>query len=153
MNEPIVSPWLIYWAGRTDMIHHFCIVAGVLLTMGAGISITGIVSNLDDCDSDDSGFGKAFLNFTKKLTCVTLIFDALASFIPTRDEAIAMYVAKNVLISGGSVSFDADWEANVEEGDWSIDRNRLAPELQDDWRELESLVNDEIPHGCCGGCI
>lgn len=53
----------------------------------------------------------------------------------------------------GSVSFDADWEANVEEGDWSIDRNALAPELQDDWRELESLVNDEIPHGCCGGCI
>lgn len=63
------------------------------------------------------------------------------------------YAMKNVLISGGSVSFDADWEANVEEGYWSIDRNRLAPELQDDWRELESLVNDEIPHGCCGGCI
>lgn len=38
MNEPIISPWLIYWAGRMDMIHHFCIVAGVLLTMGAGIS-------------------------------------------------------------------------------------------------------------------
>lgn len=34
MNEPIISPWLIYWAGRIDMIHHFCIVAGFLLTMG-----------------------------------------------------------------------------------------------------------------------
>lgn len=63
------------------------------------------------------------------------------------------YSMYGVLISGGNVSFDADWEANVEEGDWSIDRNALAPELQDDWRELESLVNDEIPHGCCGGCI
>lgn len=56
-------------------------------------------------------------------------------------------------MSGGSVSFDADWEAEVEEGDWLIDRDALAPELQDDWRELEALVNDEIPHGCCGGCI
>lgn len=63
------------------------------------------------------------------------------------------YSMYGVLISGGNVSFDADWEANVEEGDWPIDRNALAPELQDDWRELESLVNDEIPHGCCGGCI
>lgn len=63
------------------------------------------------------------------------------------------YSMYGALISGGSVSFDADWEADVEEGDWLIDRDALVPELQDDWRELESLVNDEIPHGCCGGCI
>lgn len=93
MNEPIISPWLIYWAGRTDMIHCFCIAAGVLLTMGAGISIVTAVANLDDCDS---GFGKAFLNFTKKLTCVALIIDTLAMFVPTRDEAIAMYVARYI---------------------------------------------------------
>lgn len=93
MNEPIVSPWLIYWAGRMDMIHHFCIVAGFLLTMGAGISITGIVSDLDNCDSD---VGKAFLNFTKKLTCVALIVDALAMAVPTKDEMIAMYVAGRI---------------------------------------------------------
>ena len=97
MNEPIISPWLIYWAGRMDMIHHFCIVAGVLLTMGAGISITGIVSNLFDCDFvRDGGFGKAFLNFTKKLTCVALIVDALAIAVPTKDEMIAMYVAGRI---------------------------------------------------------
>ena len=74
-----------------DMIHHFCIVAGFLLTMGAGISITVIVSDLDNCDSD---VGKAFLNFTKKLTCVALIVDALAMAVPTKDEMIAMYVAR-----------------------------------------------------------
>lgn len=93
MNEPIVSPWLIYWAGRIDMIHHFCIVAGFLLTMGVGISITAIVSNLDNCDSD---VGKAFFNFTKKLTCVALIVDALAMAVPTKDEMIAMYVAGRI---------------------------------------------------------
>lgn len=95
MNEPIVSPWLIYWAGRMDMIHRFCIVAGVLLTIGAGISITGIVSSLNNCDID-CGLGKAFLNFTKKLTCVALIVDALAIAVPTKDEMIAMYVAGRI---------------------------------------------------------
>lgn len=93
MNEPIVSPWLIYWVGRLDMIHHFCIVAGFLLTMGAGISITVIVSDLDNCDS---GFGKALLNFAKKVTCVALIVDALAMIVPTKDEMIAMYVARYI---------------------------------------------------------
>lgn len=92
MNEPIVSPWLIYWAGRADMIHNFCIVAGFLLTMGAGISAVTAVTSLD-CDG---GFGKALLNFAKKLTCVALIVDALAMLVPTKDEMIAMYVAKHI---------------------------------------------------------
>lgn len=93
MNEPIISPWLIYWVGRLDMIHHFCIVAGFLLTMCAGISATAFVLNLFDCDGC---FSKTFLNFTKKLTCVALIVDALTMVVPTKDEAIAMYVAKHI---------------------------------------------------------
>ena len=93
MNEPIISPWLIYWAGRIDMIHHFFIVAGFLLTMCAGISVTVFVSNLFDCGG---GLGKAFLSFTKKLTCVALIVDALAMVVPTKDEMIAMYVAGRI---------------------------------------------------------
>ena len=97
MNEPIVSPWLIYWAGRMDMIHCFCIVAGFLLTMCAGISVTAFVLSLFDCDFvRDGGFGKALLNFVKKLTCVALIVDALAMAVPTKDEMIAMYVAGRI---------------------------------------------------------
>lgn len=61
--------------------------------MGAGISITVIVSDLDNCDSD---VGKAFLNFTKKLTCVALIVDVLAMAVPTKDEMIAMYAAERI---------------------------------------------------------
>ena len=99
MNEPIISPWLIYWAGRMDMIHYFFIVAGFLLTMCAGISVTAFVLNLFDCSSDCNvfnGFGKAFLSFTKKLTCVALIVDALAIAVPNKDEMIAMYVAGRI---------------------------------------------------------
>lgn len=113
MNEPIVSPWLIYWAGRMDMIHHFCVVAGVLLTMGAGISITGIVSSRDNCDIG-CGLGKAFLNFTKKLTCVALIVDALAIAVPTKDEMIAMYVAGRIT--------PANIEATGELADKAVDK-------------------------------
>lgn len=97
MNEPIISPWLIYWAGRIDMIHHFCIVAGFLLTMCAGISVIAFVLELFDCDFvRDGDFGKALLNFAKKLTCVALIVDALAMAVPTKDEMIAMYVAGRI---------------------------------------------------------
>lgn len=93
MNEPIISPWLIYWAGRMDMIHHFFIVAGFLLTICAGISVTVFVLNLFDCGG---GLGKAFLSFTKELTCAALIVDALAMLVPTKDEVIAMYVARYI---------------------------------------------------------
>lgn len=97
MNEPIISPWLIYWAGRIDMIHHFFIVAGFLLTMCAGISVTAFVLSLFDCDFvRDGDLGKALLNFAKKLTCVALIVDALAMAVPTKDEMIAMYVAGRI---------------------------------------------------------
>ena len=93
MNEPIISPWLIYWVGRIDIIHHFCVAAGVLLTMGAGISMTTAVTNLVDCDG---GLGKAFFSFAKKLTCVALIVYVLAMVVPTKDEMIAMYVARYI---------------------------------------------------------
>lgn len=28
MNEPIISPWLIYWAGRIDMVQGICLIVG-----------------------------------------------------------------------------------------------------------------------------
>lgn len=94
-----------------DMIHHFFIVAGFLLTMCAGISVTVFVSNLFDCGG---GLGKAFLNFTKKLTCVALIVDALAMAVPTKDEMIAMYVARWIT--------SANIEATGELADKAVDK-------------------------------
>lgn len=115
MNEPIVSPWLIYWAGRMDMLHCFFIVAGFLLTMCAGISVIAFVLSLFDCDFvRDGGFGKALLNFVKKLTCVALIVDALAMVVPTKDEMIAMYVAGRIT--------PANIEATGELADKAVDK-------------------------------
>lgn len=57
-----------------------------------------------------NGFGVPL----KKLVCVTLIFNALASFIPTRDEAIAMYVARWIT--------PANIEATGEFADKAVDK-------------------------------
>lgn len=86
MNEPIISPWLIYWIGRLDMIHNFSCVLGILLTLFAVIVVIMVITNDDNCDDD-------LKKFLKKLVCVALIFDALALFVPTKTEAIAMYTA------------------------------------------------------------
>lgn len=61
------------------------------------------------------------------------------------------YKLKNCLLSGGSVRFDENWEAYVTSGDWEL-RN-LPEELIKYQKEITQLVNDNVPYGCCGGCI
>lgn len=101
MNEPIISPWLIYWIGRVHMVHCFSLILGLLLTfLAAVIGFLLIINNndcIDDCIDDYSDdANKPALNFLKKIACVALIFDALTLFIPSQTEIIAMYAAKNI---------------------------------------------------------
>jgi hypothetical protein len=93
MNEPIISPWLIYWVGRLDVIHGFFCAAGFILTMAVIVFV--LVAIADSINNDDDA-NKSFLNFLKKLTCVALIVDTFAFLVPTRDEAIAMYAARYI---------------------------------------------------------
>ena len=56
------------------------------------------------------------------------------------------------MMSGGCVYRDSDGEYNIDEGEWEIS------EWPEDFPEhLKGLVlnkiNEEIPWGCCGGCI
>jgi hypothetical protein len=56
------------------------------------------------------------------------------------------------LSSGGSVSFDDDWNENVSRGPWSIsDFPDGFPE--DIKSEAEAVVNAHVDCGCCGGCV
>lgn len=93
MNEPIISPWLIYWVGRLNIIQSFCCVVGCLLTAAA--IFLGMIKFVDT-DYHSDATNKRLWSALKKLVCAALFFGALASLVPTRDEAIAMYVARYI---------------------------------------------------------
>lgn len=57
--------------------------------------------------------------------------------------------SRHCLQSGGTVWFDNDWDA-LENGRWSID---LPEDLEPLRKEIEECINENIPHGCCGGCV
>ena len=63
------------------------------------------------------------------------------------------YSISDALCSGGSVWFDNGWEEHVEHGPWSFDSYSFPEELEQFRDEITDLVNESIPHGCCGGCI
>ena len=52
--------------------------------------------------------------------------------------------------SGGSVWFDNSGGEHVEKGKWTVD---VPPELEKYHDAIESCVNANVPHGCCGGCV
>lgn len=56
------------------------------------------------------------------------------------------------LVSGGGVWFTEDWDEQVESGPWSVDK---WPEDMPDNIKTAVLgaINDQISHGCCGGCV
>ena len=54
------------------------------------------------------------------------------------------------LYSGGSIEFDENDKLVVETGPWSVD---LPEDLEPYQKEIEQLVNDNVPYGCCGGCL
>lgn len=58
---------------------------------------------------------------------------------------------ENYLCSGGRCWFDKDWVDHVESGDWRI--SKLPDDLEQYREEILEVVNENVPHGCCGGCI
>lgn len=58
--------------------------------------------------------------------------------------------SRHCLQSGGTVWFDNDWNEHIENGRWSID---LPEDLEPLRKEIEECINENIPHGCYGGCV
>lgn len=58
------------------------------------------------------------------------------------------------LASGGAAYFTNNYsEEHVEEGKWSVSENALPEGIRQYKNQIEEVVNDCVPHGCCGGCL
>lgn len=54
-------------------------------------------------------------------------------------------------MSGGHIERDKDGFF-VCQGDWEVDETELPDELKPLKGQIERCMNDNIEHGCCGGC-
>ena len=59
---------------------------------------------------------------------------------------------KRAMISGGSICKDEDWNMWAIQGNWEITLKEY-PELEPYKEEITRVVNENVPQGCCGGCI
>ena len=88
MNEPIVSPWLIYWAGRIYFIQGFCLIVGFIVTIYTVIATIAVMTDVNK--------NKESVKAVKILVCTALLLDILGVFLPTEKEIYAMYAAEHI---------------------------------------------------------
>ena len=57
--------------------------------------------------------------------------------------------------SGGRIVSDGNWGLSAEYGEWytSITTEKYPQEILDMMDDLIKIFNDNVPQGCCGGCI
>lgn len=55
--------------------------------------------------------------------------------------------------SGGSICADKDWNFDVHQGEWEINADEIPEEFRKYAAEIDRVFNDNVPWGCCGGCI
>lgn len=56
-------------------------------------------------------------------------------------------------VSGGSVSFNDEWEEKISKRKWKVKKSALPDFLKPHAQELIDLFNKHVPKGCCGGCV
>lgn len=55
--------------------------------------------------------------------------------------------------SGGGVYFDNDYNEDVRSAPWELMENELPDKFKKYGQELIDVFNQNVPHGCCGGCV
>ncbi|MBR4625475.1 MAG: hypothetical protein IKO56_08075 [Alphaproteobacteria bacterium] len=55
--------------------------------------------------------------------------------------------------SGGSCYFTKDYQDIVETNEWNINVEELPEKFKELAEEIDIVFNDNVPWGCCGGCL
>lgn len=56
--------------------------------------------------------------------------------------------------SGGGCGFNDDYtDSYVDKAPWIIRKDSLPEHLKPFADEISELFNDNVPYGCCGGCL
>lgn len=53
----------------------------------------------------------------------------------------------------GQCYFATDWEPILVLGEWHVECDELPEQYRKYWQEIQDVMNDNIPRGCCGGCL
>lgn len=57
---------------------------------------------------------------------------------------------KYCMFSGGGTWFDDDWCDHVSCGEWTVE---VPAEYTAYYDDIHRVVNENVPFGCCGGCL
>lgn len=61
---------------------------------------------------------------------------------------------KEFWCSGGCCGFTNDYnDSYIKKGKWKIDFNNIEEKLKPYADDLIKVFNENVPYGCCGGCL
>ena len=101
MNDPIISPWFIYWITRIDSIKCFLAMSPLLfLTFVLLVALfKGFIGEFDDYDSGKENARK-FVNKVLKVGMITIPLALILNlFLPDTRTLATMYVADKLTVS------------------------------------------------------
>jgi hypothetical protein len=110
---------------------------GVLLGISTAMSV------IDSCDDIESAV--EFVSYDGRYP--SLCSGTLKLKIFGKDAELT----STCFVSGGHIERDKDGFF-VCQGDWEVDEAELPDELKPLRNQIERCMNDNIEHGCCGGC-
>ena len=59
---------------------------------------------------------------------------------------------KKFWLSGGEIDYEEDYTPHIITGEWVIFKDKLPEKYQKYADEIDEVFNENVPHGCCGGC-